>query len=174
MHLKRLRRRETRTPRYLTFSCHRRLPLLGTPAWRGEFARSLAAARERCGFRLLAWVALPEHAHLVIVPGPAPVPEILRAIKQPVAQRALRRWRASNAAVMPHLSVGERSRFWQAGGGFDRNCRDAGELAKTTAYIHENPVRRGLAQHAEDWAWSSARWYAGQREGELAIDAARW
>jgi putative transposase len=28
-------------------------------------------------------------------------------------------------------------------------------------YIHANPVRRGLVTRAEDWEWSSARWYAG-------------
>lgn len=26
-------------------------------------------------------------------------------------------------------------------------------------YIHENPVRRGLAQKPEDWRWSSFRHY---------------
>jgi hypothetical protein len=30
------------------------------------------------------------------------------------------------------------------------------------AYIHHNPVRRGLVAHAEDWAWSSARDWLGK------------
>jgi hypothetical protein len=33
-------------------------------------------------------------------------------------------------------------------------------------YIHQNPVERGLVEKPEDWKWSSARWYAGQREGQ--------
>ena len=37
-------------------------------------------------------------------------------------------------------------------------------------YIHLNPVRRGLVERAEDWAWSSARWYAGLRPALLDID----
>ena len=37
-------------------------------------------------------------------------------------------------------------------------------------YIHANPVRRGLAAKAEDWEWSSARWYAELRPVKLEMD----
>jgi putative transposase len=37
-------------------------------------------------------------------------------------------------------------------------------------YIHLNPVRRGLVERPEDWAWSSARWYAGLRPVPLEMD----
>ncbi len=33
-------------------------------------------------------------------------------------------------------------------------------LAKL-AYIHNNPVRRGLCETPEQWPYSSARWYEG-------------
>ena len=38
------------------------------------------------------------------------------------------------------------------------------------AYIHANPVRRALVALAEDWEWSSARWYAGIRPVPIAMD----
>jgi hypothetical protein len=31
------------------------------------------------------------------------------------------------------------------------------------AYIHENPVRRGLCAAGHVWRWSSARWYQGDK-----------
>jgi putative transposase len=34
-------------------------------------------------------------------------------------------------------------------------------------YIHDNPVKAGLAEVATDWRYSSARDYAGQRNGTL-------
>jgi len=34
-------------------------------------------------------------------------------------------------------------------------------------YIHDNPVRAGLVRDAEDWSYSSARDYAGLREGTV-------
>jgi hypothetical protein len=38
-------------------------------------------------------------------------------------------------------------------------------------YIHANPVRRGLVEKAEDWEWSSARWYAGIRPVKIEMDS---
>ena len=37
--------------------------------------------------------------------------------------------------------------------------------------IHANPVRRGMVARAEDWEWSSARWYAGIRPVKIEMDA---
>jgi len=172
-HRKRLQRREIRDHRFLTCSCYRGLPLLGTPHARDLFAQRLALARSRRGFALLAWVAMPDHVHLLVVPGPnSTVPKLLTAIKQPVAQSLLRRWRDSREPVLDRLRTQRgTARFWQAGGGFDRNIRDADELARTVHYIHHNPVRAALCGTPTDWAWSSARWYAGDREGAVEIDA---
>ncbi len=56
-----------------------------------------------------------------------------------------------------------RRRFWQPGGGYDRNIDDVETLLSMIEYFHLNPVRRGLVERAIDWEWSSARWYAGIR-----------
>jgi putative transposase len=61
-------------------------------------------------------------------------------------------------------------RFWQAGGGYDRNIFTAEELWEKIKYIHENPVRRKLVTIATDWRWSSAADYAKLREGPLKVD----
>jgi len=61
--------------------------------------------------------------------------------------------------------------FWQPGGGYDRNIRKAKTAWASVAYIHDNPVRRGLVRRPEDWEWSSAKWYAGQQTVKLAMDA---
>jgi putative transposase len=58
--------------------------------------------------------------------------------------------------------------FWQSGGGYDRNLDQPSTLLGNIDYIHMNPVRRGLAQSATDWKWSSARWFAG-RKGTLLL-----
>src|SRR5262249_48785979 len=63
-----------------------------------------------------------------------------------------------------------RHRFWQPGGGYDRNITSAAALRAVIDYIHANPVRRGLVARAEDWEWSSARWYAGLRPVKLEMD----
>jgi putative transposase len=169
-----MKRWQSKTPRLLTFSCHWRLALLGTPETRDVFSDAMACARERLGFKLLAWVVMPEHMHLLAIPMQEPVPVILRSIKQTISQRTLHRWKQSGARVLGRLNVGDgRTRFWQAGGGFDRNVRDTGELTRTIEYIHENPVTRELVASATDWAWSSARSHANW-EGSIPHDEIRW
>ena len=56
-------------------------------------------------------------------------------------------------------------RFWQRGGGYDRNLRTVRDIHEKVAYIHQNPVTRGLESQAEDYAWSSAMaWKTGVDE----------
>ena len=75
---KKLRRREGGI-RFITFSCQRRLPLLGKPGARNVFVDSLYAARAKFGFPLYAWVVMPEHVHLMMMATEeAPLPRILQ------------------------------------------------------------------------------------------------
>ncbi|MBX3375978.1 MAG: transposase [Phycisphaeraceae bacterium] len=169
---KRTRRWETGPlTRYLTFSCYRRIPLLNSPKVRNDLAACLARAKEKYSFRLIAWVIMPEHVHLMLEPSKADdVPSILTSIKQPVAQRLLRSLRKSQDEALAAITTpaGE-ARAWQEGGGFDRNVRTLDELRREIVYIHHNPVERGLVSTPIEWEWSSARWYA-----ELRADGAGW
>jgi putative transposase len=63
-----------------------------------------------------------------------------------------------------------RYRFWQRGGGYDRNVMQPKSAYLQIDYIHQNPVRRGLCSRAEDWQWSSAADHAGSRDGPLRVD----
>ena len=38
------------------------------------------------------------------------------------------------------------------------------------AYLHANPVRRILVEKADDWVWSSARFYQGATDVPLVLD----
>ena len=160
-------------PRYLTFSCHGRLPLLGSAALRDAFAAHLESIHARGAFRLFAWVIMPEHVHLVLVPSHPewPVPAILRTIKRPFARRVIRRWRELNAPVLERLvDASGGNRFWLRGGGYDSNIESPDLLSVVIKYTHLNPERRGLVLDPRDWRWSSARWYEGSRRELVTID----
>lgn len=112
-------------------------------------------------FDLWAYVLMPEHVHLLILPHEGTrISAILQAVKQPVAQRAGARAR----------NTGEAHRFWQAGGGYDRNMRTVREVHEKFSYIHENPVLRGLVERPEGWPWSSARTWVTGEVGPITID----
>jgi putative transposase len=108
------------------------------------------------------------------VPPEAQVSRFLQAVKEPVARKAIAFLKAHALEWLPRLTVQEgkrvRHRFWQPGGGYDRNVTDPATLRWMIDYIHANPVRRGLVSKAEDWEWSSARWFAGLPPVKIAMD----
>ena len=80
-------------------------------------------------------------------------------------------WLELDAPIVDRIrTTSGRLRFWQKGGGFDRNVRNLGEFRREVRYIHRNPVKRGLVERPEDWKWSSVRWWMDRREGELECD----
>ncbi len=165
---KRLVRRETGGVRFVTFSCFRRLPLLSNPRIADLFAAELARVRREHGMRLYAWVAMPEHVHLMAQPMDGVTLErSLRSIKVALARRVVHRWRAMRASILDTITTDAGAvRCWQYGGGFERNVGDGSEFIREVCSIHRNPVERGLVARSEDWRWSSVRWWGGTREGE--------
>ena len=175
---KRLHRfNEPGQPRELTFSCYRRFRVLESERTRQWFGEALEAARATFGFQVWAYVLMPEHVHLLVYPGehPEQVSAFLKALKEPIARKAVAYLKAHDRSWLERLRVREgrrlRHRFWQPGGGYDRNITTAAALRAAIDYIHANPVGRGLVAQAEDWEWSSARWYAGIRPVRIEMDA---
>ena len=161
----------------LTFCCYRRLPLLSKDRTRQWFLEALDNARRRYDFELWAYVIMPEHVHLLLLPRQPDyrMAATLKAIKQPVGRRAIGFLKKHTPDWVPRLEVvrsnGRREyRFWQQGGGYDRNINSAKTAWACVDYIHHNPVRRGLVDGAIDWPWSSAREYAGVQGAPLQID----
>lgn len=52
----------------LTFSTYRRKPLLTNDTWRRWLAESLNTACQQQSCRLVAFVFMPEHVHLLVLP----------------------------------------------------------------------------------------------------------
>lgn len=142
--------------RFITYSCYQRRPLLGTPALRDRYLDHLNSARRRLRLLLHAWVIMPDHIHLIAIPDGGTIAPVLRALKQGFSRKVLNEWRRAGDTRLEFAKVSESEyRFWQRGGGYDRNIRSNEELVRHTAYIHANPIRRGLVERAEDWRWSS-------------------
>ena len=162
-HRKTLKRFEIKEqPRFLTCSCYQRLPLFMNDAIKDAFVDRLILVQQAFDLRILAWVIMKEHFHVIVVPGtPEPtIRQILTRIKRPFAAEVLARWRELNAPILDRNrdSRGD-LHFWQKGGGYDRNIRSPAELRKKIDYVHGNPVKRDLAARPIDWKWSSAPWY---------------
>ena len=60
-------------------------------------------------------------------------------------------------------------RFWQPGGGYDRNIKDEATLKKMIEYIHNNPVRKAFVEDSTKWKWSSASFYIHEKAGPCKV-----
>lgn len=148
------------------------LPLFANDAIKDLFVEMLRSTRERHDFLLHAWVVMPNHVHMVIrCHADSSVTDVMRTLKTGVARHVIDRWKELRAPILSRITdQNDALRFWQRGGGYDRNIIQGPELTEKIQYIHANPVRCGLVSRPEEWAWSSARWWAGIRENELACD----
>jgi hypothetical protein len=61
-------------------------------------------------------------------------------------------------------------RFWQRGGGYDRNLTEPKSIWAEIDYFHANPVRRGLCDTPTARPWSSARELEQPGSGLLRLD----
>lgn len=71
----------------LTFSCYQRMPLITNDVWRKLLCQSIDRAVERWSYRLIAFVLMPEHLHLLVLPTTkmVEVDRLLSAVKRPTS-----------------------------------------------------------------------------------------
>jgi putative transposase len=143
-------------PRELTFSCYRQYAFLGRDLTRAWFCEALDQARNTYAIELWAYVVLPEQVHLLVYPGDVPeqMSGFLRAVKEPVARKAIGYLKANAPEWLARVTAREgsrlRHRFWQPGGGYDRNITSSEVMRAVIDYL---PIR------------SVADWWPEQRIG---------
>jgi len=158
---------------FITFSCYERRAFLHSKRAKNLFVKVLGETRVRFGFRLIGYVLMPEHVHLLIDESPKATPaKIVQVLKQRVS-RAMRGKRrdARGQLLLPFPNdLAERRRFWQRRY-YDFNVYRKEKLREKLNYMHANPVKRRLVVHPRDWPWSSWTFYE-RGEGLMAMD--RW
>jgi putative transposase len=148
-----VRYQQTGDLHFLTFSCHRRLPYLGSPETRDLFERSLETMRQRYDFFVTAYVVMPEHVHLLVSePKRAALSVAIQALKLSVSVQQTKR------------------PFWQHRY-FDRNIFTEQAIVATRRYIHRNPVARDLVKEPDQWRWSSFQHWGTGEPGTVEIES---
>ena len=94
-------------------------------------------------YRLLAWVVMPNHVHVLIelIDG-HPLSGIVHSWKSYTAHEINR-------------TPGNQGKIWQREY-FDRWIRNEEHNWQAVWYIHDNPVKAGLVRVQEEWPYSSA------------------
>jgi putative transposase len=113
------------------------------------------------------YVVMPEHFHLLIgEPEKKNVSRAMQVLKQRVSRRCRRRKKSADQ-MMLWESLPPRA-FWQRRY-YDFNVFRERKHVEKLRYMHRNPVKRGLVESPELWAWSSFRAYWLGEEGPVKI-----
>ncbi len=110
------------------------------------------------GVALWAWVLMPDHVHLILVPGDA---DAIRRALAPVHRRY---------AGHVHARLQRTGHFRQ--GRFGCVAMDAEHLGAALRYVALNPVRAQLVEHATEWPWSSVHVHLGRVAADGVTHAA--
>ena len=117
-------------------------------------------------YRLLAWVIMPNHVHVLVEMGQVPVGEIVKSWKSYTSKEALKILRGGDgpSPKSPAKKIGDRlsppQTFWQEDY-FDHYLRDDDHYRRVVHYMENNPNKAGLVRSPADWPWSSAH-YRGE------------
>ena len=114
-------------------------------------ATSWPSMRATAGVEVWAWVLMPNHVHLILVPHDG---DALRRALAPV-----HRYYAGHV----HLRQQRSGHFWQ--GRFGCVAMDDHHLGAALRYVALNPVRARLCKRAADWPWSSIHAHLGRADG---------
>ena len=162
------------TLHFVTCSCYRRLPLLGSARSRDLFVRILHETRVRYQFALVGYVVMLEHFHLLIGEPRIGTPAtVLQVLKQRVSRTLRYRRRKRSSALQLRLwreESADRKRFWQRRF-YDFNVWSRKKKIEKIHYMHMNPLKCGLVRHPRDWRWSSFANYQGLPAASIQVDA---
>ncbi len=102
-------------------------------------------------YKLLAWVVMPNHVHILFVPSSGyELSQILKSFK-------------GYTARMANRTLQRLGEFWMEDY-FDRFIRNEQHFANAVAYVENNPVKARLCEKAEDWIFSSAWWRKNRKD----------
>jgi len=105
---------------------------------------TLHIVKEKHSFKMLAYVFLPDHFHLLIQPvGEYNFSQIMHAFKARFTRTYKR-----NQNISGQMNLWQK-RFW------DHIIRDEKDLEDHIHYIHYNPVKHGYVKEPLDWQFSS-------------------
>jgi putative transposase len=93
-------------------------------------------------YRMLAWVVMPNHLHLVVDVWDVPLSKLIN------------RWKGKSSRLANKL-LNRRGQFWEEDY-YDTIVRDEKHLAVAIRYTEQNPCKSRLTKDPCEWLWSSA------------------
>ena len=166
---------------YVTAVTYQRVPVFSNERSCKLFIEALSETRLKDQFKLIGYVIMPDHFHLLANPLSMDITRLVGRLKGRAASRILRWLRVENKtqslarlALRRPLASGQTHAVWLQ----DFSAVDIWShkfIRQKLNYIHMNPVRAGLCDHPAKWRWSSYHAYFPHEPGRVSIEVDwRW
>jgi putative transposase len=164
---------------YITTSVNKFIKIFKDQEYVDIILENINFYKRKYGFKLLAYVIMPNHLHLLIFPKQDSVEEVSnlmgdfkrftsRSIRAQMEKNNKTRWLELFRLDKPQ-SRNWQYEIWQER--FDDLAVYSPKIAKVKInYIHNNPVRKRLVGKAEDYLYSSARNYILDDHSIIKVD----
>ena len=128
---------------FVTFETWQRRRLFVVENYVRLFLQTLYRYRREGRYQLHAFVAMPEHVHLLLTPAP-----------DVTIERAIQLIKGGYSHALGEI-LGRKREIWQRGF-TDHRIRDEQDYLDHQNYIHNNPVERGLVSDPGEYRYCSA------------------
>jgi putative transposase len=141
-----------------------------------DFARTVAETREKHPFKLIGYVIMPNHVHLILNPVECDISLIGKELKGKSGKRIIDWLKENNyqssleKIALPKTQKRNHSfTVWQKKV-TSIDLTSPKFIRQKLNYVHLNPIRAGLCEHPAKWKWSSYHAYLRHEKGEVPIE----
>jgi putative transposase len=158
---------------YLTGNIARQLPVFAQTSYCEAFIDTCSTLRSKWPFKLIAYVLMPDHIHLIVNPKDGRIRELAGTLKSLSARRIIDQTSGFSFLRERPDTDGSVHQVWQES--FKALPLWSEWLIwQKINYIHNNPLKAGLVRSASDYRWSSFRsFYLGESE-LIEVDREWW
>ncbi|MEW6125423.1 MAG: transposase [Acidobacteriota bacterium] len=161
---------------YITVVTNNRVKVFHNPRACQFLIDAINNAREKYPFKLIGYVVMPDHLHMIANPLEQNIEAVLKQIKGIAAhdiiawlraeghERSLEKLKLHNPKKRAHQYALWLKKF------FPVELWSAKFVQQKLQYMHNNPVRAGFCKHPAEWMWSSYRAYFPHELGSVPLE----
>lgn len=159
---------------FVTFTVHQWVDVFTRKAYTEILLESLKYCQQTKGLEVFAWVIMSNHCHLILRARNENLSDIIRDLRKFTAKKifkAIQENPLESRKKWLEMTLSFENQIWFWEKGYHGEEIFSSSFFQTKAnYIHENPVRAGIVEKAEDYLFSSAGDFFGVRKGALELE----
>lgn len=156
---------------FITLQVVRWIDIFTRQIYRDIIMNSLTYCRQNKGLEIYAYVIMSNHVHLLVRSNQGCLSKTIKEFKSFTAKEILKALHSSEESRKEWVlnlfefsakqhKRNEKYQLWTHENHAEITYNNS-FIAQKIRYIHNNPVRADIVEHAEDYLYSSARNYAG-------------